>query len=319
MKVLIVCSGNKGRISPFITEQVEAFHNPEVVFSFFLVEGKGLLGYLKNVNRLNKVIEKTAPDLIHAHYGLSGLLANIQRKIPVVTTFHGSDINFLLNRPLSVLASRLSAYCIFVSQQLASKGFANGNFSIIPCGIDLEVFVPLDKDESRKKMKLEKGVKLILFSGSYSETVKNYPLAKSAVRYLDDAKLIELDGYSREEVNLLMNSCDVVLMTSFSEGSPQIIKEAMACNRPVVSTDVGDVREITGDTEGCYLTSFDPADVALKLKQALVYGNPTKGRRKITHLDSRIIAARIVEVYKKVLRMKNENGKSGIDGNGFSH
>lgn len=167
-------------------------------------------------------------------------------------------------------------------------------------------------------MNLEKGVQLILFSGSFTETVKNYRLAKRAVRFLDNVKLVELNGYTREEVNLLMNGCDVVLMTSFSEGSPQIIKEAMACNRPLVSTDVGDVREIIGNTDGCYITSFDPADVTLKLKKALVYGKPTSGREKITHFDGRIIAAKVAEVYKKVLRPMTENGKTGIEENGLS-
>lgn len=308
MKVLIVCSGNKGRISPFISEQGEKLLKHGVEFSYFLIEGKGLYGYLSNVRRLNKVIELTKPDLIHAHYGLSGLLANIQRKVRVITTFHGSDINYRLNRPFSVLASRLSEHSIFVSPLLARIGLAKTNFSIIPCGIDLEVFVPSDRQESRKKMNLKEEDKLVLFSGSFNETVKNYPLAKAAVRLLDNVRLVELNSYSRKEVNLLMNACDVVLMTSFSEGSPQIIKEAMACNHSIVSTDVGDVRETIGDTEGCYITTFDPGDVAEKLKKALAYGKPTYGREKILHLDNQIIAGKVYNVYLEVLKkLKDKN------------
>jgi glycosyltransferase involved in cell wall biosynthesis len=207
-----------------------------------------------------------------------------------------------LNRPVSVLASKLSEHSIFVSPHLARKGLAKTNFSIIPCGIDLEIFVPLDMLESRKKMNLKEEEKLVLFSGSYNETVKNYPLAKAAVRLLDNVRLVELNGYSREEVNMLMNACNVVLMTSFSEGSPQIIKEAMACNHPIVSTDVGDVRETIGNTEGCYISTFAPGDVAEKLKKALAYDNPTNGREKIHHLENQIIARKVYNVYLEVLK-----------------
>jgi teichuronic acid biosynthesis glycosyltransferase TuaC len=301
MKVLIVCSGNKGWISPFITEQVEELGRHEVEFSFFLIEGKGFSGYLKNIHMLNGAIEQTKPDLIHAHYGLSGLLANMQRKVPVITSFHGSDINFRLIRPLSILASKLSAHSIFVSHNLAKKGLASENYSVIPCGINLEVFVPVDRQKSREKMNVRADVKLILFSGSVIEKVKNYPLAKAAAGMLNDVKLVELTGYSREEVNYMINACDVVLMTSFSEGSPQVIKEAMACNRPVVSTDVGDVQEIFGNTEGCFMANYDPSDVAEKLRMALAFGKPTNGREKISHLDNRVIARKVFEVYSKVL------------------
>jgi teichuronic acid biosynthesis glycosyltransferase TuaC len=304
IRVLIVCSGNKGRISPFITEQVDMLRKFGAVFSYFFIEGRGLRGYLSNIRRLNNVIEQTRPDLIHAHYGLSGLLANMQRRVPVITSFHGSDINFRMNWPFSVLASKLSAFSIFVSGRLAGKALATSDFKVIPCGIDLEVFIPLDRKESRKKINYEEADRLILFSGSHDETVKNYPLAEAAARLLDNVKLIELIGYSREEVNLLMNASDVVLMTSISEGSPQIIKEAMACNRPIVSTEVGDVREIIGSTDGCYISSFKTKDVAENIKKAFKFGKSTSGREKIRHLDNSIIAGKVFEVYKKVLKIE---------------
>ena len=94
---------------------------------------------------------------------------------------------------------------------------------------------------------------------------------------------------------------DMALMTSFSEGSPQFIKEAMACNLPIVSTDVGDVKEIIQKTEGCYICKNEPEDVAKKIELALDFAKKTTGREKIQHLDNRIIAEKIIQVYQNVL------------------
>jgi teichuronic acid biosynthesis glycosyltransferase TuaC len=93
----------------------------------------------------------------------------------------------------------------------------------------------------------------------------------------------------------------VVLLTSLWEGSPNVIKEAMACNTPIVSTDVGDVKEIIGKTEGCFITSFDPEDVSDKIKKALEFGKRTTGREDIKHLESGVVAKRIIAIYKNVL------------------
>ena len=86
MKILILCSKNSGRIAPFITDQVEALQKAGVVCEYFTVEGKGVKGYLRNFIPMMRKIREFQPDIIHAHYGLSGLLANLQRKVPVVTT-----------------------------------------------------------------------------------------------------------------------------------------------------------------------------------------------------------------------------------------
>jgi len=123
---------------------------------------------------------------------------------------------------------------------------------------------------------------------------------------ISDTELLELKGYNRNQVSLLMNACDVILITSFSEGSPQVIKEAMACNLPIVSTDVGDVKEVIGNTEGCYITSFDPKDVAEKIKMALDFDKRTNGRERIKKLglDSESIAMEIIKLYKNVIQVE---------------
>ncbi|HOW26130.1 MAG TPA: glycosyltransferase [Bacteroidales bacterium] len=306
MKILIVCSGNAGEIAPFIKEQADSVRQQGVEVGFFPVKGKGFCGYLKNLTKLRRLLLKTDVDLIHAHYGLSGLLANLQRRVPVITTFHGSDIHTIKNRFLSGLAMQLSKHNIFVSPGMAQKISARKDFSVIPCGVDLQTFFPVPKHEARKKLELNENERLILFSGSFANKIKNYPLAKESIDRLGySVRLIELKGYTREQVNLLFNACDMALLTSFHEGSPQVIKEGMACNRPVVATRTGDIEWQFGDQPGYFLCSFDKEDVAEKIQRALTFSlseGSTHGRERIVKLglDSASVAEKIVHLYQHI-------------------
>ncbi|MEI6752115.1 MAG: glycosyltransferase [Paludibacter sp.] len=317
MKLLIVCSRNSGRIAPFIDEQVIALQLQGSLTEFFLVQQKGIVGYLKERKNLFKKIKSFRPDLIHAHYGLSGLLANLQRQIPVVTTYHGSDINNPKVFPFSKLCMMLSAQNIFVSKknlhksnlQLLSTHWVTQSHtvsrknSLIPCGVDIELFKSVEKSTARKLLGLDEDKHYVLFSGSFHNAVKNPKLALKAINLVENAELIELKGYTREQVVLLMNAVDGVLMTSFSEGSPQFIKEAMACNCPIVSVAVGDVPDVTKDIEGCYITTYEPSDVAEKLILAFDFGKRTEGRKRIVELglDSETVAKKILDVYNKTI------------------
>jgi len=304
MKVLIVCSKNSGKIAPFIVEQAESLVRVGLTVDYFTVKGKGIFGYLANCKSLINKINSYKPDLIHAHYGLLGLLANLQRRIPVITTYHGSDINDPKIFPFSWLNMLLSAHNIFVSEKNQQKAGLFKNNSLIPCGVDLKMFKSTEKTEARELLGLEQNKNYILFAGAFDNKVKNAELAIKAVDLLNNAGLLELKDYIREQVALLMNAVDAVLMTSFTEGSPQIIKEALACNCPVVSVPVGDVPEVIEGIDGCYISSYDPTDVAEKLKLALNYGKPTKGRKRIIErgLDGELVAKRILEVYRNVMK-----------------
>jgi teichuronic acid biosynthesis glycosyltransferase TuaC len=311
MKVLIVCSRNSGRIAPFIVEQVDSLSKLGVEIDYFCIEGKGILGYLKNRNKLLLKIQEFTPNLIHAHYGLSGLLANTQRGIPVITTYHGSDINipriFLLSR-VNMLFSKQN---IFVSDKLTPKSPKGdlkkmATHSLIPCGVDTELFVPIDRQEARQRLAFNQDEKLVLFAGAFDITVKNPELAKAATALVANTRLIELKGFTREEVVLLLNAVDVLLLTSFTEGSPQVIKEAMACNCPIVSVEVGDVRQITDNTPGCFISTYQTVDVADKLQQAISFAARTNGRSRIQEmgLDIHRVAEKILKVYEKVGKAK---------------
>lgn len=299
-KILIICSANSGSISPFVMDQVEALKARGVEISVFLLEGKGLVGYLRNLPRLRKCIAQEKPQIVHAHYGLCGTVAVLQRKVPVVVTYHGSDINLKKVRNYSLPAMWFSRQNIFVSRKLLAKSGSDG--LVIPCGVDLDVFFPMDKQASRLKLGLSPEKKYILFSSAFNNPVKNSFLAKEAVGLLgdEDVTLLELKGYTRGEVACLLNAVDLALLTSFSEGSPQFVKEALACNCPVVATDVGDVAELLESVNGCYLTTFDPQEISQRIGQCLRATSKIDAQGQIKAYSSRIITERILKVYQSL-------------------
>ncbi len=288
-------------------EQARALEKQCCDIRFFGLQGKGVKGYIKNLPLLKKEIKAFQPDVVHAHYGLSGLLANLQRRIPVVTTYHGSDINDAKALRFSKVAMRLSAWNIFVSQKTVAIAKPKSKYSLIPCGIDLSDLQLTSKEEARRRMCLNFDKKYVLFAGAFDNVVKNASLAKDSVALLQDdqVELLELKGYSRDEVTLLMCAADAFLMTSFTEGSPQVIKEALACGCPIVSVDVGDVKERVDGVEGCYVASTrDPQALAVLLQKVFDFQGKTKGREKIITdgLDNSQVADKLMSLYDIVVK-----------------
>jgi teichuronic acid biosynthesis glycosyltransferase TuaC len=307
LRILVVLSGNAtGEIHhTFVFEQIDSIKSKyNIDYDTILIKGKGIFGYLKNLKHIKSKIKKYKPDLVHAHFGLSGLLSNLQRTVPVITTYHGSEIRTFAVNLLSSFCAILSGYNIYVAHHIRDKMYfkPQKNFSIIPCGIDLNEITEIEKSVSQSKMNLNKENINIVFSGAFDNPVKNYDLAKTAIGLIPEGaiNLIELKGYKRSEVNYLLNACDLVLLTSMSEGSPQIIKEAMACNCPIVAADVGDIKEVISGIEGCYITSMDPGDVAGKIRSAIKFAGRTKGREKIMKFDNNLIAEKVHSIYKKL-------------------
>lgn len=323
MKVLFVTSGNtvNFNIAPFVHSQGESLKELGIDLCYFPVSRKGIIGYMRSARDLRAYLSVHKIDLIHSHYSLCGwvsVLAN--SKLPIVLSLMGDDAYGEYTGPDKILfRSR-----ILKLLTLAIQPFANAIISksknidyhvyrrkiahIIPNGVCLETF-DLKKRNNFKIMNFTDNKKYILFLADKNDIRKNYDLAQKAVNLLNDPDIELLAPYpiSHGEVVNYLNSVDVFVFTSFMEGSPNVIKEAMACNCPIVSTDVGDVRWVIGNTEGCYVTTFDPQDFTTNLKKALAFAaerGRTKGRDRIIELelDSETIAKKIIEVYKKVLK-----------------
>lgn len=326
MKILIVGNNKPGRFAPFVEEQARALLQQGCEVVFFGVQGKGIWGYLRCLPALKHAIRQYQPNLIHAHYGLSGLLANLQCIVPVVTTYHGSDINVPSVLRFSKIAMQLSAWNIFVSKRNIAIAQPKEKFTLLPCGVNLPQ--PWNEMQTQRveqltlnqwvQRKLDKDVKYVLFAGAFDNAVKDPVLANSAIAFYNSTftnsqlpianspiELIELKGYNRDQVNALMYNCHALLLTSKTEGSPQVIKEAMACGCPIVSVDVGDVAERLSGVEGCYVVhSREPAVIAEALKKAIAFDGKTNGRSHIIKmgLSNEQVAEQLVGIYNKILR-----------------
>jgi glycosyltransferase involved in cell wall biosynthesis len=328
MKVLFVSSGNNKKfpIAPFIKSQGDSLIKQGIVVEYFTIKGKGIAGYLKNLPHLRKRIKKNKYDIVHAHYGFCGIVSCLAAKNEkVIISFMGDDLigsinsrgNYSFISRLYVFLNRIITlfkydFIIVKSKPLYSKILRVKNVEVVPNGVDFDLFKTILKDKAREILSIPLDKKVVLFAGNPARTVKNYSLAQKAVNSINSSAitLMSLTNTPFESVPIFYYAADVTISTSFHEGSPNVIKEAMACNCPIVSTEVGDVKWIFGNTEGCYLTSFNPIDVSEKIQKALDFAKNkgrTNGRNRIIALglDTDSVAKKIIHVYQNVLEKKN--------------
>lgn len=314
LKILIVCRWHGDHAAAFIMEQVDALRSLGHEVLYVTAKRGGISGYVNLYRNLKKAIREEHPDIVHAHYGICGFVANLQREVPVVTTYPGSDINDIGIRPISVITMRLSRYNLFMSKRQITKvqRFVKPEKTeILRYGIMSDLFVEQDKEAARKAMGLELDKKYVLFSSKFTRLGKDPDLAKAVVALVNErmkvegvngerVKLLPLTGgYTKEEMVILMNAVDAAIVTSKSEGSPQFTKEVMACGCPIVSVDVGDVAEQVEGLKGCYIAKTrNPEEIAELLDKAIVFGK-TKGHQHILdmQLDNMQVAKKIVNIY----------------------
>ena len=311
MNVLLVHSGNAVSQSSdytFVKQQGDALSKQGVTVFYYAVRGKGIKGYLRSFKSLKKTIKDNYIDIVHAHYGLCGALAVLQRRVPVVITFHNGETLTWKGKVISSAAAWLCKHRIFVAQHIHDKLFRTPRtYDIIPCGIDLDQLPIIDKNDAMKEMNLSSDVPNILFGGCFSNARKNYPLAKEAIDKLGfPVNLIEMKGFNRHQVNCLLCGCDLFLLPTKSEGSPQVIKEALACNCPIVATGVADIPELLSGVDNCFVTDFDAEEIASRIREILETGRRSNGRSRIDAmgLDNSDVAKKIIKIYERVLSKK---------------
>lgn len=304
---------------PFVTEQGEAIRVLGHEVEYFLVRGN----YVKAVGALKAKIREFKPDVVHAHFGLSAITAELQGLVPVVTTFHnGETLNSLVNFASSLFSLR-AKHVIYVAQHVRDLSYFKAkNYSIIPCGVPMDQCVVMDKAEARKQLKWCAKKKYILFGGAFDNLRKNYPLLRDAEERIgSDIEIVEMKGLSRAECVLRMNACDLFALPSHSEGSPQALKEAMACNCPCLATDIADVKYLFGDEPGHWILRnprktherWDGDEKSLDemvalLKEALAFDGRTHGRERILELElsNEQVAKRIIAIYQDVIKKKKK-------------
>lgn len=305
---------------PFVTEQGEAIRAAGCEVDYFLVRGN----YVKAVGALKAKIREFKPDIVHAHFGLSAITAELQSLVPAVTTFHnGETLNPVVNFVSSLFSLR-AKHVIYVAQHVRDLSYFKAkNYSIIPCGVSLDDCFIMDKAEARQRLGWKDDTKYILFGGAFSNTRKNYKLLSEAVKQLQisnfkfQIEVVEMKGLSRAECVLRMNACDLFALPSHSEGSPQALKEAMACNCPCLATDIADVKYLFGDEPGHWILRnprktherWDADEKSLDemvalLKEALAFEGRTHGRERILELklSNEQVAKRIIRIYEEIVK-----------------
>ncbi len=316
-KVLFVYSGNMVLPPPFIKSQRASLINNNIDIDKFEIKGKGIIGYLSNISKLRKLVKEKNYDIIHSHYSLSALLVIISfLNKPIVVSFMGSDvtgsynkngniktlskINYLVSKFIQLFVNRI----IVKSKNLAEYIYLKNKMSIIPNGVDFDTYKPIPTLECRRKLNLNENSKYILFIGDKNNPRKNFKLLESSLKDLknNNISLIETDyPISSEKVILLLNATDVLVLTSFFEGSPNIVKEALACNCKVVSVDVGDVKEHINNIPGCYISKYDKLDLCKKIVNSVNFKNKFNSREKISYLEINKISMKIIKIYNSIL------------------
>jgi teichuronic acid biosynthesis glycosyltransferase TuaC len=308
----------------FVEQQIKGLRQAglDVDVMFLDRAQRGMGVYLGLRQRIHAKIRNYEPDLVHVMYG--GVMADeVTRTVadrPTVVSFCGSD---LLGEHLSgILRKLIAGYGLRISCRAARRACGivvksknlqdalpedvdRSKVRIIPNGIDLERFKPLNRDKCRKRLGWSDHRFHVLFPTNSGDPLKRPDLAKAAVGAINHsgvrAEMHQLRGVPHEEVPIWLNASDVVLLTSLHEGSPNIVKEALACNIPVVSVDVGDVRERIQRIEGCYLAVPEAGELAAKLQ--MVHAGPRRvvSRVKMQQLSLERVALQLKEFYGEVL------------------
>ncbi|UCS92964.1 glycosyltransferase family 4 protein [Echinicola marina] len=306
MKILYVSRSKTHKPHPFIFEQANILSNHYGhQIEHYLINKGGLLGYIKSSFSIYRKVKTHAVEIIHVHYGLSAIAVIIARmlsmkKVKVIITFHGSDINKGSERIFSLFAANYSAHNILVSHKMSR--FFHKNYSIIPCGIDTQIELNF-----RKMTRQEKGWTdddfIILFSSSFDRKEKDPEFAFKVINYFK-AKcphkviFIELKGYHREQITQLMQAADVMLLCSHMEGSPQVIKESILNSLPVITNDVGDIRFICEKVDNCFIVPKTLDDYVYYLKYLSERKLRIRNRNPILEkFDNQQIAQKINKIY----------------------
>ena len=315
-------------LGTFVEQQVKGLRGADIDVEVLFVDRRkyGPGAYLSVPSRIHSALRRFDASLVHVMYGgvMADVVTRTVRDRPTVVTFHGSD---LLGEQLSGRARRLIArYGVLASwktacratgivvvakllQEALPSNIDRSKVRIIPCGIDMTRFSPLERSSCRQQLNWDGERFHVLFNSNGDDPVKRLGLARGAIEALNRmgtrAEMHELRGVSNHDVPAWLNAADVLLLTSRHEGSPTIVKEALACNVPVVSVDVGDVREQITGIDGCHLASPTPDDLADKLR--MVYAGPRRvqARPRMEALSVERIALRLRDFYEELSAQSN--------------
>jgi glycosyltransferase involved in cell wall biosynthesis len=330
MRILMVTSqlptSNKPRTLAFVARQIQSIRDIGLQVELLEIKGVSQLKYLVGISQLWRLLKKA--DIIHAHYSYCGWLARIQCSLPIAMSFMGDDLlgspgndgRATIRSRIEVQINRCFAHfvdAIIVKSEEMARIVAPLKAYIVPNGVDLNAFFPIEIEQARRELGLTLRKKYVLFPGDPDNPRKGFNLAQAAIHiarlhFSEPIEIITLRNIIPERVPLYFNACDAVLMTSLWEGSPNVIKEAMACNVPIISVPVGDVPQLLENVSVSEVCPRDPEEIGRALARILKCGRRSNGRDSIIikKLDQVTVAHRIHGIYKEVLsgqRKRSDN------------
>jgi len=267
-------------------------------------------------------------DVVHGHYGLWCLAARMQWTTSVVASYIGDDLlgTVTANGAYSkkgLLVVRVSQWLgkhvemVNVKTEQMKKASLCEDAFVLPDGINFEIFQPQSRDKARAKLGWDQERYYVLFANNPAIPVKNFSLAQEAMKSLRergmDAELVVANGLPQSTVVQYINASNVLILSSIAEGSPNGVREAMACNVPVVATDVGDVASVLAKTEGCSVCSHNADALAQGLEKALKYTGRTTGRADTTHLAVQTLVEQVEVMYGLALERKGSRRRQVQD------
>lgn len=296
--------------APFVIQQRAALEERGVEFTTLPVTGesdvddaevtRSPLDYLRYVPEVRREVGPEY-DLVHAHYGLTAPMALAQRRLPVVLSLWGSDLLGTLG-PLSKACARFCDEVVVMSEEMQRA--LGTDATVVPDGVDLDRFRPRAQSAARDAVGWDDDVYQVLFPYSPSRSVKDYPRARRLTRAAADqlegpVRLQTVYGVGHDQVSTFMNAADVLLLTSKSEGSPNAVKEALACNLPVVATDVGDVETRLEGVEPSVVSDRD-ATLVRGLVDVLEGGGRSNGREAVQAVSLERTTDELLAIYERV-------------------
>lgn len=297
----------------FIEGQMESLRPLGVEYDVLFMNGReSRANYVKAIFELQRRLAATQYDLIHAHFGLSGLVARCQWRVPVVVSFLGDDVlgrfdrkgrnsfvGLMFQISSFILARTVNA--VIVKSAAMKQRLRLASARVIPSGVNLNVFHPIDRAEARRVLGLDDRPKYVLFPYDATVARKRFDLLQEAVtlarKQVPELEILQVVCVPRPQMPLYFNAADVLVLLSYGEGSPNAVKEAMAVNLPVISVVVGDTRELIGSTEGCYIVSPRADEIAARIVEVCGRGARTRGREWIARYAEEKIAREVLEVY----------------------
>ena len=329
MNVLVVTNMYPSDKNPFygifVKDQVECLRNEGVSTDVFFINGaERRLNYFTCLLRLFKMLRNKHYDLIHTHHSYCIFPASIAnalngKKLPLILTFHEGEVHFsnnfsmnevdfferlVFSKRLKLFALKRTALVIAVEEKMIEKLNFKGKYTVLPCGVDADLFKPMDKIWCRKKLELPLDKKIIFFPASPLNKQKGFDLLKEAIKYLKDREILLTTGGNiiHEDMPYYMNAADVIVQLSLFEASPSVLKEAMAVNTPMVFTDTGDSALVAGNTYGYFLCDRDPENVSHKLKKALTIKDRCNGRNRIfeSNFTLQAVSKELIEIYEMI-------------------